>query len=336
MARILPGLVRNRSKAVPAIVAAVLFGLATPAIKIELLVSNPVALATFLYLGAGTGIFIVSITKSRPGCFAGIRRSLLSESAGLAGTIIIGGILAPVIQFTALSITPAATASLLLNFEIIATALVAWGIFHENVSRTLFIAIVAVFAGSLVLSLDTASSWCFSLGAAGIICSCFFWGLDNNLMGTIRGADPCAVVIIKGLAGGGILLLALIVFRVPLPDPEAVLLIVLTGFLTFGLGLVFLIESLRSIGIAMTAAYLATAPLIGAFGALALAFEVPGPQFLVSLPLFVAGLGFLIWDRSAGTLSGIQRSSCSPICYNPFPKIRASLAQILDDEYLNT
>ena len=121
MARILPGLVRNRSKAVPAIVAAVLFGLATPAIKIELLVSNPVALATFLYLGAGTGIFVVSITKSRPGCFAGIRRSLLSESAGLAGTIIIGGILAPVIQFTALSITPAATASLLLNFEIIAT-----------------------------------------------------------------------------------------------------------------------------------------------------------------------------------------------------------------------
>jgi drug/metabolite transporter (DMT)-like permease len=85
----------------------------------------------------------------------------------------------------------------------------------------------------------------------------------------------------------------MIAFHMPLPDPDAALLIVLTGFFTFGLGLVCLIESLRSLGAAVTAAYYATAPLIGTFAALALFFEVPGPSSWY--PCFFLLQGWFSW-----------------------------------------
>ena len=218
----------------------------------------------------------------------------------LAGTVLTGGIIAPVIQFSALSVTPAAMAALLLNFEIIATAAFAWGIFHERVTKNLLLAIVLVLLGSLVLSFDTGSVWGFSIGAAGILFSCIFWGLDNNLMGRVPVDNPSTIVIIKGLIGGGVLFLAIPFFHVSLPDPGVILITLLTGFFTFGFGLVLLIGSLRSLGAAKTAAYFATAPFIGAFSSLVLFRQAPGLQIFISVPLFTAGIIVLLAQQKAG------------------------------------
>jgi drug/metabolite transporter (DMT)-like permease len=291
------GTIKNGSKIIPVAIAAVLFGTATPVIKLLLSFCNPLALASFLYLGAGAGIFLFSLAGSFRKTTLGIFCSFRYPSRWLIGTIITGGIIAPAIQFAALSVTPAAMAALLLNFEIIATALFAWGVFHERVSRNLLFAIIMVLSGSLVLSLDTGSVYGFSLGAAGIIFSCIFWGLDNNLMGKINPVDPADIVVTKGLAGGGVLFLAMIVCQVPVPGPEVILAIMFTGFFTFGFGLVFLIASLRGLGAARTGAYFAFAPFIGAFSSLFLFMDVPGMQMLISVPLFVAGVVVLLTEQ---------------------------------------
>ncbi len=239
-------------------------------IKLLLSVSHPLAVTAFLYLGAGAGILMLFLLTSFRDTVKNISFSLKGCPGLLAGTVLTGGIIAPVIQFSALSVTPAAMAALLLNFEIIATAAFAWGIFHERVTKNLLLAIVLVLLGSLVLSFDTGSVWGFSIGAAGILFSCIFWGLDNNLMGRVPVDNPSTIVIIKGLIGGGVLFLAIPFFHVSLPDPGVILITLITGFFTFGFGLVLLIGSLRSLGAAKTAAYFATAPFIGAF-------RLPGP-----------------------------------------------------------
>ena len=193
-------------------------------IKLLLSVSHPLAVTAFLYLGAGAGILMLFLLTSFRDTVKNISFSLKGCPGLLAGTVLTGGIIAPVIQFSALSVTPAAMAALLLNFEIIATAAFAWGIFHERVTKNLLLAIVLVLLGSLVLSFDTGSVWGFSIGAAGILFSCIFWGLDNNLMGRVPVDNPSTIVIIKGLIGGGVLFLAIPFFHVSLPrsgsDPD--------------------------------------------------------------------------------------------------------------------
>jgi drug/metabolite transporter (DMT)-like permease len=53
----------------------------------------------------------------------------------LAGAILAGGIAGPVLLMDGLARTDLASASLLLTLEGVATALLAWFIFHENFDR---------------------------------------------------------------------------------------------------------------------------------------------------------------------------------------------------------
>jgi drug/metabolite transporter (DMT)-like permease len=314
----------NKSPVISVILAAVLFGLATPVIKVLLSEAQPLSLAAFLYLGAGGGILGFSLFRSFPNI---IPKFSPDSYKWLAGTMIAGGVIAPAIQFSALTITPASTASLLLNFEIIATAGIAWGIFHERVSRKLVLAIILILSGSVVLSIDKSPVWGFSLGALGIICSCVFWGLDNNMMGKVPLKDPYAVVMLKGLAGGCILLIASL-FLTPLPGLELIIVIMLTGFSTFGLGLVLLITSLRSLGAARTGAYFATAPFVGVFSSLFLFHETPGLQLLISLPLFATGVIFLISEQGTGPGEQLQHLIRNIITIPPVLLIRERSARL--------
>ncbi len=306
-----------KSPLLPVIIAAALFGMATPLLKLLLAAIEPLALTAFLYTGAGVGVACLSSPFS-------LALYKWPEFGArdywyLAGTVIIGGIFAPIIQFAALAVTPAATASLLLNFEIVTTCCIAYGVFRESVNKRLFLAVLSIFLGSIILSLDTSELSYFSLGAMGIIVSCIFWGLDNNLMGKIRCIDPRSLIIVKGLAGGFFSFLLVVLLHVDIPGVIFILLALLTGFLTFGLGLVFLVSSLQSIGAIKTGAYFAIAPFIGSISSLFLFHEIPGVQFLLSLLLFIAGFFFLLHANSSPTAisdTTIFRP-IDPNCINP-------------------
>jgi len=51
-----------------------------------------------------------------------------------------------------LATTPASTASLLLNFEGLATLAIAWLVFRENVDRRLLVDAAAILRGAVLLS----------------------------------------------------------------------------------------------------------------------------------------------------------------------------------------
>ena len=112
-----------------------------------------------------------------------------------------------------LTLTSAATASLLNNFEMVATALIAFVFFKEAMGRRVWLAILIIAAASMILSIDISSlaEIRFSKGSLLILAACICWGMENNCTRNLSAKDPSQIVIIKGFgSGSGALLIALI------------------------------------------------------------------------------------------------------------------------------
>src|SRR5678815_177138 len=164
----------NFSFILQALLAALFFGASAPISKLLLGDVPPVLMAAFLYLGSGTGISLIKLYQrfNSNQKEAGIRRP---DVLWLAGAIISGGILAPIILMISLKNTPASTASLLLNFEGVGTTVIALFFFRESVSRRALAAIAGITVASIFLSTDFKTGFGFSLGALGVIAACFLW-----------------------------------------------------------------------------------------------------------------------------------------------------------------
>ncbi|NIS59738.1 MAG: EamA family transporter, partial [Proteobacteria bacterium] len=125
----------NRTQIYPmiqALLAAVLFGASAPVAKLLLGMIEPIPLAGFLYLGSGVGVLLFKGTQHLGShsarAEAGISKA---DIPWLTGAVLAGGVAAPIVLMFSLQATPAATASLLLNFEGVATALIAALVFKE-------------------------------------------------------------------------------------------------------------------------------------------------------------------------------------------------------------
>src|SRR6266850_4667278 len=109
-----------------ALAAALLFGASTPVAKILLGQVEPMQLAGLLYFGSGSGLAIWWWLRFRFQRGGSQEASLqLSDLPWLAGAILAGGIIGPVLLMVGLALTPASSASLLLNLEGVFTALLA-------------------------------------------------------------------------------------------------------------------------------------------------------------------------------------------------------------------
>lgn len=254
----------NRSSPVwLAILAAVLFAISTPAAKLLVGAVDPPLLAGLLYLGSGIGLTVYSLA------FAGHRETHREASLTtvdlpwLLGAIIFGGVIAPLLLINGLSTTSASTTSLLLNFEGLFTALLAWFAFHENFDRRVALGMLAITAGGVVLSAVPAAQ-SVSQGLLLIILACLCWSIDNNLTRKISGSDPTQIAAIKGLAAGCVNCSIALSSGAQLPSIPLLLSAITIGFLGYGLSLSMYVRALRELGAARTGAYFSTAPFAGA------------------------------------------------------------------------
>ncbi len=284
-------------KAIAALACAtILFGTATPLLKILVDGMAPLLLIALLSLGSGAGVLCWRVV-SGPRFTTGQPRAGRKELYLLAGTVVIGGFVAPVTQCFALTVTPAATAALLLNFEIVATVLLAFWVFREPADKTMGLALSLIFAGSIILGWNGESALGFSLGALGIIISGFFWGIDNNCMAHISAYPPGLIALCKVIFGGSIAAVLVILLGEPLPAANLIVLAILTGFVSFGLGLILFIVALRDMGAARAGAIYAAAPFIGCIASLFVFSDPLGSQFWLAVPLFAAGALIVIYEQ---------------------------------------
>jgi drug/metabolite transporter (DMT)-like permease len=277
-----------------ALTAAIFFGASAPIAK--LLLGDdiaPIYLAAFLYLGSGAGTFLTRLTQRirTKDSEADIKSN---DIKWLAGAIISGGILAPIILMISLQNTPASTASLLLNFEGVGTTLIALLFFKEAISRRAWTAIIVITLASIFLSTNFNEGFGISLGALGIILACVLWGLDNNFTRNISGKDPLAIVAAKGLVAGTFSFLLAFFLGNQLPDSKTILYTVLLGFISYGLSTMLFIRSMRGLGAARTSALYGTAPLAGVLLSIVIFGETPSFFFIIAAILMMGGAWLLI------------------------------------------
>ncbi len=279
---------------VMALISAALFGLSTPASKALLGTVHPAVLAGLLYLGAGIGVALVRrVTSALRASQDGAGEAALTQRdvPWLAGAILAGGVAGPLLLMTGLARTDASTASLLLTLEGVATALIAWFVFHEHFDRRILAGMAALVAGAAVLSWAGTPSVANLIGPLAIIAACVAWGLDNNLTRKVSLADPLEIVEMKGLIAGPVNLGLGLWAGGHLPALTTSLIAGVVGFIGYGVSLVLFVLALRELGTARTGAYFSTAPFLGAAISVALLGEP------VTLQLGVAGalMAFGVW-----------------------------------------
>lgn len=263
---------------------------------------GPVTLAALFYLGSGTGMLILIfanliIRKDTPRQEAPLTRA---DTPYLVGMILLGGVLAPIILMYSMIQTPAATGSLLLNFEPVATGVIAALFFHEAVGRRIWIAMALITGSCLILSIDPTGEFGFSLGAFGVLISCICWALDNNVSRYVSGRDPLAAILVKGLGAGIISLIIAVSLGEQLPPFTQIPIFLTIGFFSFGgLASVFFLLALRSLGSARTGLFLALSPFFGVFFSFLLFREPPQSGFILAFPIMVIGTWLLVTERHA-------------------------------------
>lgn len=245
-----------------AILAAIFYGFSSPLSKLLLNYISPYMMSSYLYFGAGLGmlIFVLLNKKQRP---VSITQNFVKKDVIYIILMIILDILAPILLMLGLLKTNASTASLLNNFEIVFTAIIAMIFFKEIVGKKMWISIALIVASGFLLTFEDISSFQISIGALLVLAASLSWGLENNCTRVLSKGNPLYVVILKGLGSGlGAFIIALLLKQTTTIWYYA-LLALLLGFISYGMSLYFYISSQRYLGAARTSAYYATAPFVG-------------------------------------------------------------------------
>ncbi|MDP2680712.1 MAG: DMT family transporter [Rhodoferax sp.] len=276
----------GQSGVLAALGAAVLFGVGTPLAKLLLGDINPWLLAGLFYLGSGLGLWL----------FRRLRRAVPvrlpnHEWPWLAGAIVSGGVIGPVLLMLGLSNMSATGAALLLNAEGIFTALLAWFIFKENVNRRTALGMLAIVLGAVSLSWSPATGFDLGWPTLAILGAGLAWGLDNNLTRRVSQVDASWIASVKGLVAGSVNMVLALFAGASLPPLLLLLGAAGVGFVVYGVSLVLFVVGLRHLGTARTAAYFSVAPFFGA----ALAVPLLGDAITPSLLFAALAMGVGVW-----------------------------------------
>jgi drug/metabolite transporter (DMT)-like permease len=205
-------------------------------------------------------------------------------------------VLAPILLMLGIKTGTSSAASLLGNFEIVATSMIALLLFKETVSRRLWLAVLLITASSLLLSFDGGEGLRLSLGSAFVLAATICWGLENNCTRKISEKSTYQIVTIKGICSGLSSLLIAFAAGEPFPAAKYIALTLFLGYVAYGLSIFTYIRAQRELGAAKTSAYYAVTPFIGAFLSFALLHEPLSGKFLSALALMLAGTGVVVYD----------------------------------------
>ena len=278
-----------------AILAAALYAINVPVSKKLLNYVEPTMMASFLYLGAGLGLLIYGLFQTR--ISKGERKERLTKKE-LPYTVamVVLDIAAPILLMLGITMTNSANVSLLNNFEIVATSIIALVIFKEIISKRLWFAIVLVTVASIVLSFEGVDSFTFNQGSLFVLGACLCWGFENNCTKMISNKSSVEIVVIKGTFSGlGSLVVALVVGE-SFPAVKWLIGVLVLGFVAYGLSIHFYIMAQKELGAAKTSAYYAIAPFLGVAFSMLLLNERPGIQFYLALLIMIFSTYLMIKD----------------------------------------
>ena len=284
--------------AVFAILAAALYAINVPLSKLLLEHVGTTMMAAFLYLGAGLGLLVYSVAGKAIGRIT-IKEPLTRKELPYTVAMVVLDIAAPILLMLGIARTNSANVSLLNNFEIVATSLIAFFIFKEVLTRRLCAAILLVTLASIILGFEGAGSFVLNTGSLFVLGACVCWGFENNCTRMISSKSSVEIVLIKGCFSGlGSLLIALLLGE-ELPSPSWMLRVLLLGFVSYGLSINFYILAQKELGAAKTSAFYSVAPFLGVAFSMLLLGERPDMQFYAALAIMLLATVLMVQDTMA-------------------------------------
>ena len=276
-----------------AFLAAVFYAINVPISKVLLQHVGPTTMAALLYLGAGIGIGIMSLFNKKDREKA---ESLTKAELPYIVGMIVLDIAAPIFLMLGISYGSSANASLLGNFEIVATTVIALILFKEAVTKRLWLAIGLITLSSILLSFEGTDSFHFSYGSLLVIMATVCWGLENNCTRELSSKSTYQIVMLKGLCSGlGALVIALIK-RESFPGIGYIAIALALGFVAYGLSIFMYVRAQNVLGAAKTSAYYAVNPLIGALLAFVFLSESLSWMYVIALIVMVIGSALVVVD----------------------------------------
>ena len=279
-----------------AILAASLYAINAPFSKILLEFMPPTLMAGFLYVGAGIGMtFIALIQKVKKTDTKELKLTKTELPYTIA--MIILDIAAPICLLVGLNATTAANASLLNNFEIVGTAIIALMVFKEKISPRLWFGIFFITLSCGMLSFEDVSSLHFSYGSLFVLLSAICWGFENNCTRKISSKDPLQIVLLKGIFSGiGSLIIGLYMGE-RTSSLWSIFAVLCIGFIAYGLSIYFYVYAQRLLGAARTSAYYAVAPFIATILSVIILREIPDTAYYFALVLMIIGAWLSSQDK---------------------------------------
>ena len=280
-----------------AVLAAGLYAINIPLSKLLLNYIEPTMMASYLYLGAGIGIgivFLITRNKDKE-TYEKITKKDLPNVLGMIAL----DIAAPILLMFGLLDSASSNASLLNNFEIVCTSLIALLVFKEVVSRRMWIAIALITLSSFFLSFEDITAFKLSWGAILVLLATLCWGLENNCTKNLSSKNTYHVVFLKGIFSGlGSLIVALCLGE-QFVGVGYLALALLLGFVAYGLSIFFYIRAQGIIGAAKTSAYYAVAPFIGTLLSFIIFKEKPTWAYFLGLAIMIPGTIIVVIDTLA-------------------------------------
>lgn len=290
-----------------AILAAALYALNIPLSKLLLDDISPTMMAGLLYLGAGFGMAFIGIARKKTS--RKIHPKFSREDLPYIIGMIILDILAPIFLMLGLMQTTAENASLLNNFEIVSTSLIAFFLFKEVISKRLWIGIILITISTIILSVNDFSAFNFSVGSIYVLIASILWGLENNCTRMLSSKDTLQIVVLKGLFSGSIALIIAFVLNDLSFDIYKIILTLLLGFVSYGLSIFFYVLAQRELGASKTSAFYAVAPFIGVILSFIVFQEIPRFTFFIALAIIIVGTYFAsinIYKRDKTSSNSLQ------------------------------
>ena len=282
-----------------AIIAALFYGLGIPLSKLLLKHISPYFMSSLLYFGAGFGMgFVVFFTKGKNIIRKKFIKYKQKEIKYIIFMIVLD-IIAPIMLMIGLTKTTASTASLLNNFEIVFTGIIAMIFFKEFIGRKMWIAIILILISGILLSFDDLNNLELSIGAIFVLGASFSWGLENNCTRMLSKGNPLYVVVMKGIGSGlGALFIAIFLNKIGGTWYYIIMALIL-GFFAYGMSLFYYINAQRHLGAARTSAYYSFAPFIGSIFSFIVLKESLSIIFIIAFLIMLLGTILAIKENNA-------------------------------------
>ena len=275
-----------------ALFAAVFYALGIPLSKLLLSTVAPTMMAGLLYSGAGIGVGVLFAFNSKhiP------KKELLDKSDfPFVVAMIVLDIAAPILLMFGIKYSTSANSSLLNNFEIVATSIIAVTFFKEKLSPLGVLAVVAVTIASVTLTFDF-SALKFSWGSLLVLGATVCWGVENNCTRRLSEKSSYEIVTVKGLCCGAASVIIALVVGEGFPPLVFVLYALALGFVAYGLSIFFYVKAQRTLGASKTSAFYAVNPLIAVLLSFIVLGETPQIGFYISLAVMTVGIVLIIVD----------------------------------------